>query len=225
MLWTAFILGLAGSLHCAGMCGPLALAVSSAGGARPTPFAGCLAYNLGRVVTYASLGLGLGLAGQSLAVFGVQRWISLGIGALILAGLFTGRRLVGVGWWVGAVETLKSPLSRALRRPTVGSLAVLGLLNGLLPCGMVYAAGGAALAAGGWREGVLYMMLFGSGTLPVMLGIAMFGQAMPFRWRLRLQGFTPVVLAITGTLLILRGLELGIPYLSPAVGDGCVHCH
>ncbi|MCD6049706.1 MAG: hypothetical protein K0Q55_1109, partial [Verrucomicrobia bacterium] len=91
-LWTAFILGLVGSLHCAGMCGPLALALPVAGKTRRAFVLGRVLYNLGRILTYCVIGAIFGLAGQSLALAGFQKWVSLGAGVAILLGLLASTR-------------------------------------------------------------------------------------------------------------------------------------
>ena len=125
-----------------------------------------------------------------------------------------------------AVSGLKSAFRVLLRRRTVSSLGLLGLLNGLLPCGLVYAACAGAAALGEWLGGIEYMTLFGLGTLPVMLGISLSGRAIPVAWRFRLQQLVPFSIAVVGVLLILRGMALGIPYVSPDLAAGtCAHCH
>ncbi|HTH49094.1 MAG TPA: sulfite exporter TauE/SafE family protein [Candidatus Limnocylindria bacterium] len=226
MLWTAFLLGLAGSLHCAGMCGPLALALPATGSGTVGFVTGRLAYNLGRIVTYTLLGVVFGLLGKSLSLIGVQRWLSIGAGALILAGLLITRR-AGPGLpMVRAVGWLKAGFGTLLRRRTLGSLGLLGLLNGLLPCGLAYAACAGAAATGSLAMGTAYMALFGLGTVPLMLGIGLAGKALPVPLRVRLQQLVPLSLALVGSLLILRGMALGIPYLSPDLAVGtCAHCH
>ncbi len=226
MLWTAFLLGLAGSLHCAGMCGPLALALPATGTGSVGYVAGRLAYNLGRIVTYSLLGVVFGLLGKSLSLIGVQRWLSIGAGTFILAGLLlTHRHGLGLPM-VKAVTWIKSGFGALLRRRTLGSLGLMGLLNGLLPCGLVYAACAGAAATGSLLTGLVYMALFGLGTVPLMLGIGISGKALPVSLRFRLQQLVPFSLALVGALLILRGLALGIPYLSPDLAAGtCAHCH
>lgn len=226
MLWTAFLLGLAGSLHCAGMCGPLALALPATGSGSAGYVAGRLAYQAGRIATYSLLGVLFGWLGRSLAVVGVQRWVSLAAGVLILAGLGLSGRSNGGAALTRAVTGLKSAFRGLLQRRTVASLGLLGLLNGLLPCGLVYAACAGAAALGGWVDGIQYMVLFGIGTLPVMLGISLSGRAVPVAWRLRWQQLAPLSVAVVGVLLILRGLALGIPYLSPdLIPAGGTPCH
>ena len=214
-LWTAFLLGLVGSAHCAGMCGPLALALPPTGDTRLHFLAARVAYNLGRIFTYALLGAIFGLLGQTFALAGLQRWVSLVAGAVILISLLLSPRLFagvplarGVGW-------LKAALGTLLRRCALGSLFGIGLLNGLLPCGLVYAACAGATASGSFLSGIEYMILFGLGTLPMMLAFSLAGQKVHLAFRFKLQRLIPASLAFVGTLLLLRGLALGIPYLSP----------
>jgi uncharacterized protein len=195
-LWTAFLLGLVGSAHCAGMCGPLALALPRTGNTRALFLAGRLAYNAGRLLTYAAIGAVFGLIGQSLALAGLQRWVSLGIGIALLIGLLASSRFATGLPVVNAVGWLKSALGRLLQRRSLGSVFALGLLNGLLPCGLV------------------------------MLAFGLVGPKIQFALRLKLQRAVPFALATVAVLMILRGLALGIPYLSPALlGDGCAACH
>jgi sulfite exporter TauE/SafE len=225
MLWTAFILGLAGSLHCAGMCGPLAIALPHPGRGMAGFVAGRLFYQLGRLVTYMALGAAFGLLGRSLILAGVQQWVSIGAGLLILSGLVASLwagTSVPLNQWVARV---KGWLGWWLQRRTLGSLAVLGLVNGLLPCGLVYAACAGATASGDAGKGLLYMGIFGLGTVPMMLGLSLGGQVIPMAMRLRLQRLIPVSLGLVGVLLVLRGMALGIPYLSPDVvaGTCCAH--
>jgi uncharacterized protein len=214
-LWTAFMLGFAGSLHCAGMCGPLVLAMPAVPGRFGAHFQGKLAYNAGRIVTYGLLGLVFGLFGQLLGLAVFQRWISIAVGLAILLSLAAWplrntTLLIAqpVGW-------LKVALGRRLKQRSVGSQFLFGGLNGLLPCGLVYWACAAAAATGNFATGLEYMVLFGLGTVPMMLGLGLAGRAVHFKLQLRLQKLTPISLGVMAALLILRGLGLGIPYLSP----------
>jgi sulfite exporter TauE/SafE len=199
-LWTAFMLGLAGSAHCAGMCGPLALALPTGGRRGLALVPGRVLYNLGRVTTYCLLGV----------VFG-----SIGLGVAILLGLCVAKARALMMQFAVPATWLKTALGHLLRQQTLASQYVLGVLNGLLPCGLVYIACVGAAATGGLVSGVQYMLVFGLGTVPMMLALGLAGQALPVGLRLRLQKFIPIALAVVAVLLILRGLSLGIPLLSP----------
>ena len=229
---SAILLGLVGSLHCAGMCGPLAIALPLQT-STPTPgnissgaafLLGRFAYNGGRIITYCLIGVIFGLAGKTFLMAGVQRWLSIALGIALLAGLFASRRLALWQPVTALVETLKHRMSRLLRQRSLTSLGILGLLNGFLPCGLVYVAAAVATATGGIFSGALYMALFGLGTVPMMLGISLSGRLMPVSWRLKLQKAIPVSVILLATLLILRGMGMGIPYLSPVLSPGQPTC-
>ena len=223
-LWTALMLGLVGSLHCAGMCGPLALALPPAGNTTPAYVLGRVVYNLGRIATYCVLGLVFGLVGAALWLAGIQRWVSIALGVALLLGLFASRKLVRWNPVILIVDQLKSRMSGLLRQRSLGSLAVLGLLNGLLPCGLVYAACAGAAATGGVLAGAQYMAAFGAGTVPMMLALSLSGKLVPVSLRLQLRKAIPVCLFLLATLLILRGMSLGIPYVSPDLSGGSPSC-
>ncbi|HXP63656.1 MAG TPA: sulfite exporter TauE/SafE family protein [Dongiaceae bacterium] len=222
--WTAFILGLVSSAHCAGMCGPLALAMPGAGTSGPRFWAGRLGYNLGRILTYTALGVVFGLVGRTLFLAGLQRWLSVGLGAALLAGLLVSRRLALWRPLTALLERFQPKMSLLLRRSSFGSLVALGLLNGLLPCGLVYVACAGAAATSGILAGARYMAAFGAGTLPVMLAIGLGGRLVPLAWRLKLRQAIPISVCLLGLLLILRGMSLGIPYLSPDLSRGGASC-
>ena len=223
-VWTALLLGLVGSLHCAGMCGPLALALPVGAKSTTRFLAGRLAYNAGRIVTYCVLGLILGLVGRTLFLAGVQRWTSISLGLALLVGLFSSRKLALWRPVTGLVEALKYRMSAQLRQRSFSSLMILGLLNGLLPCGLVYVACAGATATNGALDGIRYMAVFGLGTVPMMLGISMSGRLMPLALRLQLRKAIPVSVLLLASLLILRGLSLGIPYVSPDLSAAKPSC-
>ena len=226
-LWTAFLLGFVGSAHCAGMCGPLALALPGGSG-RVAFVVGRLLYNLGRVVTYMLMGAFFGLLGHGFALAGLQRWVSLVLGIAILLGVLVSPRFANTLPVTRFVSWLKARLSRSFQQRALTSMFGVGLLNGLLPCGLVYIACAGATATGNLWSGVDYMIAFGFGTLPMMLAISLIGTKLQFILRLRLQRLIPVSLAIVGALLLLRGMALGIPYVSPrlpAQPDAASCCH
>lgn len=223
-LWTAFLFGFVGSWHCAGMCGPLALALPATGKTKGSFAIGRVGYNLGRISTYGLLGALFGLVGQTLALVGLQRWLSLGAGAAILLGFAASSRYA-VHWPITkAVAWFKSKLAGLLHRRTLPSLFLLGVLNGFLPCGLVYVACAGAVAAGGLVGGVQYMLAFGLGTAPMMLSLGLLAGRMQPVLRTRLQKLAPLCVLALGFLLLLRGLSLGIPYLSPDVSGGEAAC-
>lgn len=225
MIWTAVLLGLLGGVHCAGMCGPLMLALPRPPGTAARFVTGRLLHQLGRVFTYCLLGVGFGAVGSGFAMAGVQRFATIALGVVMLVGVFTSRKLLlaaPVARWVGGLRTAMSGL---LNRGSWTSQVLLGALNGLLPCGLVYVAGAGAAATGSLPGGVAYMALFGLGTLPVMLGISLGGQLLPAAFRLQLARLVPAGVVLVAALLILRGLGLGIPYVSPNLAAGTCACH
>lgn len=227
-LWTAFLLGFVGSAHCAGMCGPLALALPHWGRGPGSFLAGRLLYNFGRIVTYALMGAVFGLLGQGVALAGLQRWVSLGLGAAILIGLLVAPQFANRVPITRSVNWLKAALGTMLQRRAMPAMFGIGLLNGLLPCGLVYVACAAATATGDVLSGTRYMIAFGLGTLPMLLAISLLGTKLQFALRFKVQRLIPASLLIVGLLLLLRGMALGIPYVSPklpAQSNGAVTCH
>jgi hypothetical protein len=206
------------------MCGPLALALPQAGSTTPAYVLGRITYNLGRIVTYCLLGVVFGLAGWTFLLAGVQRWVSIALGIGLLLGLFSSRKLVLSRPVTSLIDRLKSRMAGLLRRRSYASLAALGLLNGLLPCGLVYVACAGAAATGGLVAGAQYMAIFGAGTVPMMLAISLSGRLVPPSLRLNLRRAIPVCVFLLATLLILRGMSLGIPYLSPDMSAGAPSC-
>ena len=212
MLWTAFVIGLFGSLHCAGMCGPIAVSIpgGSAGMVR-----GSLLYNGGRTITYTFLGLMIGLLGKAAFLAGVQAWLSVATGVFLLVVVIFSiniqQQLLNLGWMQRAYERLKAQLSVTLRQSGWRSHLGVGLLNGLLPCGLVYMAIAGAITAGGIIDSILYMACFGLGTIPLMLTLMLAGQRIGHRFRTSLRRFYPILLLIMASILILRGLRIDLP--------------
>ena len=236
VLGAAFSLGLVTGLHCVGMCGPLALALPVVGKTRPGYVAGRLLYNLGRAVTYAMMGLCAGFIGQSLSIGGFQRTVSVAAGTFILLGLLLA--YLGVLPWLMeqlGVWFLFGKLQQLWRKGFANrgytGLFVLGLINGLLPCGPVYVALAGAVATASIPEAGVFMLVFGLGTLPMMLAVSLAGKLIQMPLRRRLQKLLPVSAAVVALLLILRGMALGIPYISPPEqatrlgGDPASCCH
>lgn len=220
-IWTAFLLGLVGSLHCAVMCGPLVLAVSNAMGTRRSFATTRFVYNAGRIATYCAIGLLFGAVGRTFALVGVQRWLSIVAGATILIGLLLSTRIALATPVSKLVVRLKSTFARLLQRRSLTSQFFLGSINGLLPCGLVYIAAAGAATTLSPLNGALHMLAFGAGTLPMMLGLGLASSRLrPVA--ARFQKLIPICVMLVATLLLLRGMALGIPYLSPTLNE---HAH
>lgn len=216
---SALLLGLMGSFHCAGMCGPIAIALPLHGNTLPQKIFGGTLYNIGRTLTYGMMGAVFGLLGQGLQLIGFQQKVSVIMGAIMIISvlfpaLFKHQYSMNKSWFSG-VAKLKTTISKMFAIRSFQSLFFIGMLNGLLPCGLVYMAIAGAIGTGGVAEGALYMILFGLGTVPMMLAISLAGNVLSLAVRKKINQLIPVLVVIVGLLFILRGLSLGIPYLSP----------
>ena len=220
MLVLAFTLGLFGSLHCVGMCGPIALLIPLQRQRKGLRYLQLGAYFIGKTLTYALMGLLFGLVGEGVFIAEYQQEFSIFAGLLmILMGLFSllHLRVKGLGNpLLKGFSLLKNALGKQLSKKTITSSLSIGFLNGFLPCGLVYTALFGALAMGNWRGSMTYMTAFGVGTIPLMLLLILLGDFLPLALRRRLNQWLPLVVILVGILFILRGLGLGIPYLSPA---------
>ncbi len=217
--YSALLIGLVGSMHCAGMCGPIAIAVPLNNNTWFARISGGLLYNGGRIITYGLLGLIFGLAGKGISLGGLQQWASILIGAVMIAGVllpFIGKSGQNLQVFLDKFTFgLKSSFGKLFRVRTYRSLFTIGLLNGFLPCGLVYIALAGAILMSSPQYGALYMIIFGLGTIPMMLGISLAGNLISLRFRKRISRIIPYFIIILGILFILRGMNLGIPYISP----------
>jgi sulfite exporter TauE/SafE len=216
------ILGAFSSLHCIGMCGPLALALP----VQHLPvwqqrFAALL-YNAGRIVTYTLLGLLFGLAGRGLYMAGFQQWLSIISGGVILVFIINYyflKKAWQPKWTLNLHATVQQLMIKTLRTDRKEAYLLLGMVNGLLPCGMVYVALAAALNFSQVQQSVLFMSGFGAGTLPLMLLLSIAGSSFSFSIRGRIKKVVPYLMTVMAFLLILRGLNLGIPFVSPLMAS------
>ncbi|MGA9116063.1 MAG: sulfite exporter TauE/SafE family protein [Bacteroidota bacterium] len=224
---SGFLLGLLGSIHCVGMCGPIAVALPSGAATRGGVVLERLLNNGGRILTYSLMGGALGLAGSGFAVAGLQQAISVLAGALMVLYVLLPPRMkaaiLGLRVFESAGEAVRKGFAGLAGRRSFGGLFLLGVLNGLLPCGLVYAALAGAVASGSVLSGMAVMAAFGAGTFPVMFAVTLAGRGLSQAARRKLAAAVPAVLLVVGVLLILRGLNLGIPGLSPRVGAGKSH--
>ncbi|MEY8848857.1 sulfite exporter TauE/SafE family protein [Psychroserpens sp. XS_ASV72] len=233
MLWSAVIFGLLGSFHCVGMCGPIAfmLPVDRSNSFRKVTQ--ITTYHLGRLLAYALIGLFFGLIGKSLYIFGIQQQLSIAIGILMIVVVLipatTFNKYNFSKPLYRIISKVKSALGQALKKKSADTLLTIGFLNGFLPCGLVYMAVFASLAMASALESSLYMVLFGLGTIPLMTTAIYLGKFLNTSMKQRIQKAIPVAVVIIGLLFILRGLGLGIPYLSPApiadMASSAIECH
>lgn len=223
MTWIlpALTLGLAGSLHCLGMCGPIAFVLPVA---RDRPLYQGIqvaAYHIGRLISYAAIGLVFGLFGRSLVLFGWQQNMSIGIGLLmilIVIGIyFPFKKWSLTPWLYGNIGNLKSKFGYFLKRRDPYSFLAMGLLNGFLPCGLVYMAVLGAMLTGDAFSGAAFMALFGLGTVPMMTFAVFSAGKLKGKFSIGLQRMLPILLLLFGILMVVRGLGLDIPYLSPGI--------
>jgi uncharacterized protein len=219
ILLSALVLGLMGSFHCAGMCGPIAVAFPLHGNTIPQKIFGGALYNIGRTLTYGIMGALFGMLGQGIHLLGFQQKVSVIMGALMIISvlfpaLFRYQYNLDRSLF-SAAGKLKKTIGKLFAVRSFQSLFFIGLLNGLLPCGLVYIAIAGAIGTGSAMQGTFYMILFGLGTIPMMLGISVAGNMMGLALRNKINKIIPVLVVVVGLLFILRGLDLGIPYLSP----------
>lgn len=219
MYWTALFLGFVGSLHCVVMCGPIALAIS--GQSSLSRFLiSRLFYNLGRIFTYALIGLLFGLLGELISFGGYQQAFSIGMGLfMIMVALAVSSAIRGKVYqpMYKLAQGLKNLLAKWLRTTKLSGTFLLGVLNGLLPCGLVYAGVAGALATADIANGLIYMLVFGLGTFPAMFVMALSGRSLKGLSLINLNRISTIFIFTLGCLLIIRGLDLNIPYLSPAI--------
>lgn len=218
MIATAFLFGLLGSLHCVGMCGPIALMLPVDRQNKTNQFLQTLSYHFGRLVTYAIIGLLFGSLGKTFNLLGFQQYISIFSGlAMILVVLFpkitshmgASKKMYSI------INKVKNQLGQELKKKDSNTFFTIGFLNGFLPCGLVYMAVLGALATANYFEGMLYMFVFGLGTVPLMTLVSFAPNLNIFGSALNFKKLIPYVVVAVGILFVFRGLGLGIPFISP----------
>lgn len=230
---SAILLGLMGSLHCIGMCGPIAFMLPVDRTNPYKKFGQVAIYHFGRLLAYAVVGLVFGLLGKGLYVFGMQQKLSILIGVLMIVLVlipyktFSNYNLSRPLYKV--ISKVKNRLGRELKNKRPDTFLTIGFLNGFLPCGLVYMALFGAIAMGNAWYGSVYMILFGLGTVPLMTAAIYFSALLKGGIRKRVRLAIPVFVIIIGLLFILRGLGLGIPYISPEpiveLASSGMECH
>ena len=219
LIITAITLGVIGNFHCIGMCGPIAISIPID---RSGPFQkliGIVIYNLGRIFSYISLGGLFGLFGAGIRLSGIMQLASIVIGSLMLIFVLFPRITALYNPLGNLYDKFNMWISQLLRdglhNRSGQSLFIMGGLNGLLPCGMTFTAALASVPFGGVLQSMSFMLFFGIGTLPVMILLPWFAHLISAEWRYKFRKLVPLVIGIFGILFILRGLNLGIPFISP----------
>ncbi len=233
MMLSALILGLMGSLHCVGMCGPIAFMLPVDRSNNFKKFSQIFIYHLGRLSAYGIIGLLFGLVGKGLYVFGLQQKLSIAIGVLMIFVVLVPQKTFSQYNFskpiYKIISKVKNRLGSELKRKSPDTFLTIGFLNGFLPCGLVYMALFGAIAMGSAAEGSLYMVLFGAGTIPLMTTAIYFSGLLKGKLRSKVQKLIPVFTVLVGALFILRGMGLGIPFVSPSpvvkVASSTMECH
>lgn len=220
LLIAGLVLGITSNFHCLGMCGPIAMAIPVNRKSTWTTLSGILQYNAGRILTYALLGAVVGSIGITVETLGFLQWVS------IIAGIF----MIIFAWrkWFSRIFSGHFPtfgiqgfvsksLGNVLAMQTPFKLTLLGMINGLLPCGMVYIGLMNALLAGNPLSSAYAMIAFGVGTIPAMFVVGFAANRISGSVRQKINKVVPFLLTFIGVLIVLRGMNLDIPYISPKV--------
>lgn len=220
LLIAGLVLGITSNFHCLGMCGPIAMAIPVNRKSTWTTLSGILQYNAGRILTYALLGAVVGSIGITVETLGFLQWVS------IIAGIF----MIIFAWrkWFSRIFSGHFPtfgiqgfvsksLGNVLAMQTPFKLTLLGMINGLLPCGMVYIGLMNALLAGNPLSSAYAMIAFGVGTIPAMFAVGFAANRISRSVRQKINKVVPFLLTFIGVLIVLRGMNLDIPYISPKV--------
>lgn len=221
--YLAFMIGLLGSVHCIGMCGPLAFAVPVLQSGWGYLVLDKLIYQAGRIIAYCFLGIFIGLLGKQIWLVGIQQGVSILSGLLILIAAASRLFKLSIA---GSGTILLKPFNRlfgyALKHKA--NHLIIGIINGFLPCGFVYLAMAGAVNTGSVNAAVSYMFWFGLGTLPLMFIAGISAGFTGIAFRKRINQVLPYLMLFLGCWFILRGLELNIPYLSPPANTTITEC-
>lgn len=220
MLYTAIIFGLLSGFHCVGMCGPIALMLPVDRNNPSKKVLQLMLYHSGRFISYAFLGLLFGALGKGFYLAGMQQQLSIVVGLLmILWVIIPENQLAKYNFsrpMYRLISKVKSQLGAQFKRKSPDAFLTIGMLNGLLPCGMVYAALFGAMAMQSIPLGMTYMVLFGLGTLPMMSAVVLLSQLITMPVRQTMLKIIPLFLLVLGVLFVLRGMGMDIPFISPS---------
>lgn len=219
---TAFILGFAGSLHCFSMCGPISIILPIDRNNFIKMIFQNITYQLGRILSYTILGLFFGIIGHSFSLIGIHKIISIFLGLNILIYVFFSKRIFKNikflnKYIIKVINIIQSYIILFIKNKKIFSLFIIGILNGFLPCGLLYIAIITSISMGNILYGALFMLYFGIGTIPIMFITAILGNYIKHYINNNITRLIiPITLSFVGILLFLRGSGLDIKYLSPS---------
>lgn len=218
IVFIAFSLGLVTNLHCIGMCGPIAMALPLNRKSKLTVTGGVISYSLGRSFGYTSMGIVVGIIGLSASLLGILQGLSILSGILIIL-LVWGTYYKGKGKSTWFHRIVMRAMSRFLKgKPAkTPQLIGIGFINAFLPCGMVYVALVSALNTGSIQNAMTYMFFFGLGTLPIFIFLGVLKDFFAKQFFFNRKVVLASLISIVGLFMILRGLNLGIPLISPKI--------
>ncbi len=202
------------------MCGPIAFILPVDKSNKSKMIVQTFLYHFGRLLTYSIIGLLFGLVGKGLYLSGFQQRLSILMGVIMILTILIPTKFLNKFNFTKplyqSIGKVKSKLGLYLKQKSNKAFFLIGFFNGFLPCGLVYMAVMGAIASGNIFSGALYMFLFGLGTIPMMTGAIYLGNFLKISVRNKIQKAIPIFVIIIGLLFILRGMGLGIPYLSPS---------
>lgn len=224
-------MGFMGSMHCIGMCGPLVMSLHANGGKSKPNIPYQLAYHIGKILSYVLIGIVFGALGQTFNLFLSQQKLSIAVGLSFILFFILGKlKRFNLSSSISSkILPLTRFFSQLVEEKSMLKLFLTGIGNGFLPCGFVYAAAAASIATGQVTDSILFMIGFGLGTIPALTSVIYFFRYLPAKIKTLFQSIYTYLILIIGILLILRGLNLGIPYISPAYNaeteevHGCCH--
>lgn len=212
LYFSALALGFLGSFHCAGMCGPLALMLPKSSGSKSAVLSGRFIYNAGRVLTYVVIGLLFGMMGLAVAMKGFQRELSVLTGVIIVVTviLSSGKKQRTKSYSTPNIYTtsIRNLLKKLFSKKSYVSLFLIGVLNGLLPCGFVYLAIAGAATTGSLAGGMIYMSLFGLGTFPIMMMLSVMANYAGLKFQKVFSKISPLIAIALALFLIYRGTDM-----------------
>ncbi len=224
-----FTLGILGGFHCIGMCGPLIITIPfQVLSSKTKKIVAYILYGSGKTLAYMNLGLLVGLVGGQARQIHAQRYVSIIAGLLLLLTallpIVFKRINFQPAFMTRFTNWVNKNIALQFKNQKLYSFGIIGFLNGLLPCGLVYVAIAASVSASCTAHSVILMLFFGIATMLSLTVFSLVFQLLPINIRGKLRKLFPYLIIGTALLLILRGMQLGIPYLSPIFDSSASEC-